>query len=60
VLPDGRSWGSTAGVTVALTARSGPIVAGRANNGAGSALDPIIAFSPDGSVLRHFGGGLCP
>jgi hypothetical protein len=29
-----------------------------ANSCAGSPLDPIIAFSPDGKVRRHFGGGL--
>ena len=29
-----------------------------ANSCAGSSLDPIIAFAPDGKVLRHFGGGL--
>jgi DNA-binding beta-propeller fold protein YncE len=57
-LPDGRNWGSTAGVAVAP---DGTIWAyGRcgANSCAGSSLDPIIAFSPDGKVLRHFGGDL--
>src|ERR1700727_779274 len=57
-LPDGRPCGSPGGVAVAP---GGPIWAYDrcgANSCAGSSLDPIIAFAPDGKVLRHFGGGL--
>ena len=57
-LPDGRSWGSTAGVTVAPDGTIWAYDRCGANSCAGSSLDPIIAFSPDGKVLRHFGGGL--
>ena len=57
-LPDGRSWGSTAGVTVAPDGTIWAYDRCGANSCAGSSLDPIIAFSPDGKVLRHFGAGL--
>jgi DNA-binding beta-propeller fold protein YncE len=57
-LPDGRNWGSTAGVTVAADGTIWAYDRCGANSCAGSALDPIIAFAPDGKVIRHFGGGL--
>jgi DNA-binding beta-propeller fold protein YncE len=57
-LPDGRAWGSTAGVTVAADGMIWAYDRCGANSCAGSPLDPIIAFSPDGKVRRHFGGGL--
>jgi NHL repeat len=57
-LPDGRAWGSTAGVAVASDGTIWAYDRCGANSCAGSSLDPIIAFSPDGKVLRHFGGGL--
>jgi DNA-binding beta-propeller fold protein YncE len=57
-LPDGRIWGSTAGVAVAPDGTIWAYDRCGANSCAGSSLDPIIAFSPDGKVLRHFGGGL--
>jgi DNA-binding beta-propeller fold protein YncE len=57
-LPDGRAWGSTAGVAVAPDGTIWAYDRCGANSCAGSALDPIIAFAPDGKVLRHFGGGL--
>lgn len=57
-LPDGRAWGSTAGVTVAADGTIWAYDRCGANSCAGSPLDPIIAFSPDGKVRRHFGGGL--
>ena len=47
-LPDGRSWGSTAGVTVAPDGTIWAYDRCGANSCAGSSLDPIIAFSPDG------------
>jgi DNA-binding beta-propeller fold protein YncE len=57
-LPDGRAWGSTAGVAVAPDGTVWAYDRCGANSCAGSLLDPIIAFSRDGKVLRHFGGGL--
>jgi streptogramin lyase len=57
-LPEGRPWGSTAGVSVD---RSGHIwVAERcgANTCAGSSLDPILEFSPSGKLLTSFGAGI--
>ena len=58
-LPDGRTWGSTAGVDIdpdgvhlwALD-RCG------ANSCAGSDLDPILKFDPNGNVVTSFGGGM--
>jgi streptogramin lyase len=57
-LPDGRVWGSTAGVAVAADGTIWAYDRCGANSCAGSPLDPIIAFSPDGKVRRRFGGGL--
>jgi DNA-binding beta-propeller fold protein YncE len=57
-LPEGRLWGSTAGVTVD---RNGNIwVAERcgANNCAGSTLAPILEFDPSGKLLASFGAGM--
>jgi NHL repeat len=54
-LPDGRTWGSTAGVAVD---RQGNIwVAERcgANTCAGSDLAPILEFDPSGNLLKSFG-----
>jgi len=57
-LPEGRPWGSTAGVTVD---RNGNIwVAERcgANSCAGSTLAPILEFDPSGKLLTSFGAGM--
>jgi streptogramin lyase len=57
-LPEGRSWGSTAGVSVD---RRGNIwVAERcgANTCAGSNLAPILEFDPSGKLLKSFGEGM--
>src|SRR6266853_686027 len=57
-LPEGRPWGSTAGVSVD---RQGNIwVAERcgANTCAGSSLAPILEFDPSGKLLRSFGAGM--
>jgi streptogramin lyase len=56
-LPEGRPWGSTAGVDVD---RHGNIwVAERcgANTCAGSNLAPILEFDPSGKLLKSFGVG---
>jgi streptogramin lyase len=57
-LPEGRPWGSTAGVSVD---RRGDIwVAERcgANTCAGSNLAPILEFDPSGKLLKSFGEGM--
>src|SRR5260370_32656529 len=57
-LPEGRPWGSTAGVDVD---RHGHIwVAERcgANTCAGSNLPPILEFDPSGKLLKSFGEGM--
>jgi sugar lactone lactonase YvrE len=57
-LPEGRSWGSTAGVSVD---RHGNIwVAERCgvNTCAGSNLAPILEFDPSGKLLKSFGAGM--
>ena len=58
-LPDGRKWGSTAGVDVDSKGvnvwaydRCG------ANSCADSTVAPIVEFDPSGKVLRSFGAGL--
>jgi sugar lactone lactonase YvrE len=58
-LPDGRTWGSTAGVDIdpdgvhlwALDRCGG-------NSCAGSNLDPVLKFDPNGNVVASFGGGM--
>ena len=58
-LPDNRTWGSTSAVDIAAdgmsiwaTDRCG------GNSCGGSDLDPILLYSNDGTLVRHFGGGL--
>ena len=57
-LPEGRTWGSTAGVYV--DAHDHIWVAERcgANSCAGSKLDPILEFDQSGKLLKSFGGGM--
>ncbi len=58
-LPDGRTWGSTAGVDIdpdgvhiwAIDRCGG-------NSCAGSDLDPILKFDAEGNLVASFGGGL--
>jgi sugar lactone lactonase YvrE len=62
-LPNGRKWGSTAGIAIA---RDGNIWAidrcgvsgSQAANCLGSPLDPILEFDPSGKFLKSFGAGL--
>ena len=57
-LPEGRTWGSAAGVAVD---RNGNVwVAERcgANSCAGSKLAPILEFDPSGKLLKSFGAGM--
>jgi hypothetical protein len=60
VLPDGREWGSSAGVGVD---KAGNVyVAERCGGNPlgcdGKTIDPIVVFSPAGKFVRSFGGGL--
>lgn len=57
-MPQGRSWGSTAGVSV--DPRGNIWVAERcgANTCYGSDLPPILEFDPSGKLLKSFGGGM--
>ncbi len=57
-LPEGRMWGSTAGV--AIGPKGNIWVAERcgANTCAGSNLAPILEFDPSGKLLTSFGAGM--
>jgi sugar lactone lactonase YvrE len=57
-LPEGRTWGSTAGI--AVDGKGNIWVAERcgANTCAGSTLAPILEFDPSGKLLTSFGAGM--
>ena len=57
-LPEGRTWGATAGV--AVDRHDNIWVAERcgANTCAGSDLPPILEFDPSGKLLKSFGAGM--
>jgi len=57
-LPDGRKWGSTAGVAIAPDGNIWAYDRCGANNCADSNLDPILEFDRSGKLLRKFGAGL--
>jgi hypothetical protein len=57
-LPDGRRWGSTAGVDVGPDGHIWAYDRCGANSCANSPLDPIIEFDASGNPLKHFGAGL--
>jgi sugar lactone lactonase YvrE len=57
-LPDGRKWGSTAGVDIALDGNVWAYDRCGANNCADSSLDPILEFDTSGKLLRHWGAGM--
>ena len=57
-LPDGRKWGSTAGVDVGPDGNVWAYDRCGANSCADSPLDPILEFDKSGKVIRHFGAGL--
>jgi len=58
-LPDGRVWGATSAVYPASDGKN-LWIAERcgANLCAGSDLDPVMLFDPDGNVIKRFGAGL--
>lgn len=58
-MPPGRTWGATSAVGIDKDGRS--VWVGErcgANSCAGSPLDPILHFSPDGKFLKSFGSGM--
>lgn len=62
-LPNGRKWGSTAGIAVAPDGNIWAIdrcgaFGSRGTNCAGSPLDPVLEFDPSGKLLKSFGKGL--
>ena len=58
-LPDGRTWGSTAGVDIDPDGRHvWAIDRCGANSCAGSDLDPILKIGPGGNVVAMMGAGL--
>ena len=62
-LPNGRKWGSTAGITIGrdgnLWALDRCGVSGSSGTSClGSTLDPILEFDPTGKFLKSFGAGL--
>ena len=57
-LPDGRKWGSTAGVDIGPDGNVWAYDRCGANGCADSPLDPILEFDKSGKVIRHFGAGL--
>ena len=57
-LPDGRKWGSTAGVYPAPDGHIWAYDRCGANSCADSPLDPILEFDASGKLVRHFGAGL--
>jgi len=58
-LPDGREWGSTAGVDIDPDGRHlWAIDRCGANSCAGSSIDPIVKIDPNGNVVAAIGGGL--
>jgi hypothetical protein len=57
-LPDGRKWGSTAGVDIGPDGNIWAYDRCGANNCGDSKLDPILEFDTSGKLLRHWGAGM--
>ncbi|MGD1093713.1 MAG: peptidyl-alpha-hydroxyglycine alpha-amidating lyase family protein [Bryobacteraceae bacterium] len=57
-LPEGRTWGSTAGVAIDSHGRIWVAERCGANSCAGSNLPPIIEFDSSGKLLTSFGAGM--
>ena len=62
-LPNGRKWGSTAGIAVGPDGNIWAIdrcgaFGSRGTNCAGSPLDPVLEFETSGKLLKSFGKGL--
>ena len=57
-LPEGRMWGSTAGVAIGPNGNIWVAERCAANTCAGSNLAPILEFDPSGKLLTSFGAGM--
>jgi DNA-binding beta-propeller fold protein YncE len=57
-LPDGRKWGSTAGIAIGPDGNIWAYDRCGVNSCTDSELDPILEFDASGKVLKHFGKGL--
>jgi streptogramin lyase len=57
-LPDGRKWGSTAGVDIGPDGTLWAIDRCGGNSCAKSTLDPVIHFDANGNAIAHFGANL--
>ena len=57
-LPEGREWGSTSAVEIALDGNIWVAERCGANTCVGSDVDPILLFDKEGNLLRSFGGGM--
>jgi DNA-binding beta-propeller fold protein YncE len=57
-LPEGREWGSTSVVDIALDGNIWVAERCGANTCVGSDVDPVLLFDKDGNLLRSFGAGL--
>jgi streptogramin lyase len=57
-LPDGRKWGSTAGIDVAPDGTIWAYDRCGANTCVGSTLDPILHFDTSGKLIAKFGAGM--
>jgi sugar lactone lactonase YvrE len=57
-MPQGRAWGSTAGIEIAPDGKSVWVIDRCGSNGCvGSMLDPILKFDANGNLVKSFGGG---
>jgi len=57
-LPDGRKWGSTAGVAIAPDGNVWAYDRCGKNSCADSNVDPILEFDTSGNLLKHWGAGM--
>jgi DNA-binding beta-propeller fold protein YncE len=58
-LPDGRTWGSSAGVDIAPDGKHAWVIDRCGSNGCvGSDLDPVLLYDGDGNFVRSFGAGM--
>jgi len=57
-LPEGREWGSTSSVEIALDGNIWVAERCGANTCVGSDVDPVLLYDKEGKLLRSFGAGL--
>jgi sugar lactone lactonase YvrE len=56
-LPEGRAWGATSAIDIALDGNIWVAERCGANTCVGATVDPILLFSKDGKLIRSFGAG---